>query len=216
MPRHGEQASPAPHELAVDAARMLDELGDQMAHAEIVSAQALFTALRTESHSAPRRTSRAGPDCWSWHLRAPPKASHLRRFRTMAANRSAPGWLAPVMTERWRKLSHGPKQAQTITRVCEGLTRGDSHPSPHRKRSHRASAAGSGRRPLRRRQRRRHAADRRPVHAVDRARRQRSCDLPRFPGRNPRAAGHDLRRLRLPDQFRLAARSRPPATSPTC
>ena len=38
---------------------------------------------------------------------------------------------------------------------------------------------------------------------VDRARRQRPCDLPRFPGRNPRAAGHDVRRLRLPDQFRL-------------
>ena len=49
----------------------------------------------------------------------------------------------------------------------------------------------SRRRPLRRRQRRRHAADRRPVHAVDRAGRQRPCDLPRFSGRDPRAAGHD-------------------------
>ena len=73
----------------------------------------------------------------------------------------------------------------------------------HRKRSHGASAAGSRRRPLRGRQRRRHAADRRPVHPVDRARRQRPRDLPGFPGRDPRAAGDDLRRLRLPDQFRL-------------
>ena len=40
--------------------------------------------------------------------------------------------------------------------------------------------------------------------------------FPDFPGRDPRAAGHDVRRLRLPDQFRLDRRSRPPATRPTC
>ena len=40
--------------------------------------------------------------------------------------------------------------------------------------------------------------------------------FPDFPGGNPRAAGDDLRRLRLPDQFRVVARSIPPATSPTC
>ena len=61
-----------------------------------------------------------------------------------------------------------------------------------------------GRRPLRRRLRRRHAADRQPVRRGHRARRQRSRHLPRFPGRDPRAGRHHLRRLGLPDQFRRA------------
>ena len=38
--------------------------------------------------------------------------------------------------------------------------------------------------------------------------------FPDFPGRDPRAARHDLRRLGVPDQFRLAARSTPRATQP--
>ena len=61
----------------------------------------------------------------------------------------------------------------------------------------------SRRRPFRGRQRRRHAAHRRPVHPLDGARRQRPRDLPGFPGRDPRSAGHDVRRQRLPDQLRL-------------
>ena len=80
----------------------------------------------------------------------------------------------------------------------------------------RPSAAGGDGGAFCRRQRRRDAADRRAVHAVDRAGRQRPRHLPRLPGRNPRPAGHDLRRLGVPDQLRLDSRSTPPATSPTC
>ncbi|KAJ8134283.1 hypothetical protein OY671_012504, partial [Metschnikowia pulcherrima] len=61
----------------------------------------------------------------------------------------------------------------------------------------------SGRRALRGRFRRRDAAYRRSVHAVDRAGGQRSGDVPGLSGRNPRAAGHAVRRFRVPDQFRI-------------
>jgi 2-oxoglutarate ferredoxin oxidoreductase subunit alpha len=45
--------------------------------------------------------------------------------------------------------------------------------------------------------------DRRAVHAVHRAGGQRPCDVPGLPGGNPRAAGHAVRRLGVPDQLRL-------------
>ncbi len=104
---------------------------------------------------------------------------------------------ATCCPQRPRGLGSG--HAYRFRRTSRGHGQTLSHP----RRSQVRRAARSGRRPLRRRQRRRHAADRRPVHALDRAGRQRSRHLPRFPGRDPRAAGDDLRRLRLPDQFRL-------------
>src|SRR5690606_32551843 len=58
---------------------------------------------------------------------------------------------------------------------------------------------------LRRRQRRRHAAHRWTVHAVYRARWQRSRHFPGFSGRNPRPARDVVRRLGVSDQLRLDA-----------
>ena len=40
--------------------------------------------------------------------------------------------------------------------------------------------------------------------------------FPDFPGRDPRAAGHAVRRLRLPDQFRLDRDRDRRRRSPTC
>ncbi len=68
-------------------------------------------------------------------------------------------------------------------------------------------ATGTGRDPLRRRLRRRHAADRGPLHERDRDLRQRPRDPARLPGRDPRACGVAARRVRLPGALR---RSRHP------
>ena len=67
-------------------------------------------------------------------------------------------------------------------------------------------AARSCDHPLRRRLRRRHAADRRPLHERDGADGQRPRDVPRLPGRDPRA-----RRARCPAS--PASRSTSPTTT---
>ena len=56
--------------------------------------------------------------------------------------------------------------------------------------------------PLRRRLRRRHAADRRPVHRRLGGLRQRHLDPAELPGRDPRAGRHAARRLQLPAALR--------------
>src|SRR3546814_8659384 len=77
----------------------------------------------------------------------------------------------------------------------EGRTdNGDSGGGPDRRTAVPSFRHGGG--TICRRLRRRDAVDGRSVHPVDGARGQRSCDFPRFPGRDPRAAGNAVRGLR--------------------
>ena len=64
----------------------------------------------------------------------------------------------------------------------------------------------TGRHPVLRRLRRRHADHGQPVHEHGRPVRQRPRHLPRLPGRDPRPCGHPARRERLPDQLLLPRR----------
>ncbi len=63
-------------------------------------------------------------------------------------------------------------------------------------------AARAGRHPLRRGLRRRHAADRRPLHERDRGLRERPRDSPRLSRRDPRACGVAAGRLGVPGALR--------------
>ena len=75
---------------------------------------------------------------------------------------------------------------------------GDRRTAARHRRHRRSDDPRPGRRALRRRLRRRHAADRRPVHLGERGLRQRPVDAARVPGRDPRPRRHGARRVQLP------------------
>ena len=113
-----------------------------------------------------------------------------------------------------------PSQAFAISRLTDGVSthpdRGlpSGRPTDVRRLGTRAGrhrpgsgdqagqAARPGHHPVRGGLRRRHAADRGPVHAGVGRLRQRPVDAAQLPGRDPRAAGHAARRLVVPGPLR--------------